>query len=505
MKAYKIALCLPLVGFIPLSAQANEPGPGAYAAPVKKKPRHHQAVRRIYVPDPNAQVIPVAAPAPVYAPRPYSWSGFYVGVYGGVSGDANNPQLGVPTYGTLQGNDIGFAPSALNNSYGVMSQPYNALANGTNSNAGALGTLNGPFGTGYTTYTATGSSQSYANTAPVTLFGVTTSNNGLVNNGASSANVTPYNNLPGNRTDSQLSTTNESRRLLATIGGEIGYRHQFGMFVLGVEADGGYIDGKRTQSSNTTGQFSNSQGANITATAAECTSGNGGNPAGCGSALTNSSNGSVNVANNGNSSFSQSITAGPNWLGTARVSGGVAVDRVLLYATGGLAYGQGSIAAAATYRDTANSVCSGNATSPTAGSVGGFTSVGYSCNGVANTGSSFTYSDSASWSGNYSKMMVGYAIGTGAAYAMTDNLILKLEGYYYNLGTLNTTLNGVGSQTLTVNSGAGPIGSTPGTRVASVSSYTVSRKIDGFVAKVGLSLKFDTGTPEPVYPVIAKY
>jgi outer membrane immunogenic protein len=212
----------------------------------------------------------------------------------------------------------------------------------------------------------------------------------------------------------------------------------------------------------------------------------------------------VNVANNGNSSFSQSIQAGPQWLGTARLSTGVAMDRVLLYATGGFAYGEANMAVSATYRDTANSVCSGNfgnSVGGTAGSEG----VGYSCNGGVNTGSSFTYSNAAQWQGNRSKLMTGFAVGSGMAYAMTDNIILKLEGYYYNLGSISTTAYGTGTQTLTVNSGGNPAGATPGTRVASVTPFSVSRQIDGFIAKVGVQFKFDTYAPEPLPPVVAKY
>jgi len=520
MKTFKIALCLPIMALIPLSAHADPQQDPADQTSKIKKPHYKVAHRHYKVAEPRYEPAPVSYPvvaaAPAYAPHAYNWSGFFVGGYAGASNDDHNPQLTVPTYGALQGNDIGFAGSNLNNSYNVESQTYNALANGTNSNAGAAGNLNGPFASGYTYYTATASSYGYinnagngnANSGSVTNAGTTTTNNGSINNGYSSATVTPYNNLNGDRTDSQLTTTNSTHRLLGLLGGEVGYRRQYGMFVVGVEADGGYIDGRNTQTSNSTGQFSNSQGANTTATAGECTGTVGGN-GGCTTSITNSSNGSVNVANNGNSSFSQSIQAGPQWLGTARLSTGVAVDRVLLYATGGFAYGEADMAVSANYRDTANSVCSGNAGSPTAGGVyaggAGGTSVAYSCNGNTNTGSSFTYSNAAQWYGSNSRLLTGFAIGSGAAFAVTDNVIFKLEGYYYNLGSISTTAYGTGTQTLTVNSGGNPSGATPGTRAASVTPYSVSRKIDGFIAKIGVQVKFDTGSPAEPAPVIAKY
>ncbi len=523
MKTYKIALCLPLVGFMPLAAHADpQPDPAAFTASVKKKPHYKKVAHKNYkIAQPAYQPAPypVAAAIPAYAPRPYDWSGFFVGGFAGAGTDSHSPQLSVPTSGVAQGNDIGFAGSNLNNSYSVLSQPYYYLSNGANS--GATLTQNGSTANintnlvapGYTSYTATATSANFG--ASTSTFGAS-NNLGPTTPGSTTGTASFYN-LNGDATNSQLTTNSSTHRQLGMLGGELGYRKQFGQFVLGVEADGGYIDGRNTQTTNSTGQFSNSQGANTVASANECTTitntatGNGNYTNACSGAVTpNSSTGNVTVVNNGNSSFSQSIQAGPQWLGTARLTAGVAMDRALFYATGGFAYGEADLAVASTYRDTANSVCSGS-TSGTAGNNGignsGSTGVGFTCNGGANgVGSSYTYSDAAQWSGSNSRLLTGFAVGSGMAYALTDNIIFKLEGYYYNLGSISTTAYGTGTQTLTVNSGNSPVAASPNgyNKAAVVTPYSVSRSIDGFIAKVGVQFKFDTGAPEPA-PVVAKY
>jgi len=76
-----------------------------------------------------------------------------------------------------------------------------------------------------------------------------------------------------------------------------------------------------------------------------------------------------------------------NWVGSTRVRAGIAVDKALFYATGGLAYGSTRIASA------------------------GFLST--------------------------TRTRVGFALGAGVEYAFTPNLTAKVEYMYYNLGTAN--------------------------------------------------------------------
>jgi outer membrane immunogenic protein len=108
-----------------------------------------------------------------------------------------------------------------------------------------------------------------------------------------------------------------------------------------------------------------------------------------------------------------SVSGGVDHLFTFRPRVGVAAtDRLLLFATGGLAIGDAHISSSADiaelYTDQAKS---------------------------------------AEYSGSRSEIMSGFAVGGGAQYALTDNISLKLDGLYYDLGELSTTIEGAGSDT----------------------------------------------------------
>jgi len=93
-----------------------------------------------------------------------------------------------------------------------------------------------------------------------------------------------------------------------------------------------------------------------------------------------------------------SVGARMNWLGTTRLRAGfLPTDRFLVYLTGGLAYGGGN----------ANATVSGN------GPLGGV------------------------WTGSTSTTRVGWTLGGGGEYAITNNVSLRAEYLYYNLGTAN--------------------------------------------------------------------
>ena len=87
-----------------------------------------------------------------------------------------------------------------------------------------------------------------------------------------------------------------------------------------------------------------------------------------------------------------------NWLSTLRARAGFSVDRILVYATGGLAFGN--------VQTTSNAV---NATPD-------MPYVGY-------------------WSGSRNEIKLGYAVGAGVEYALTNNWIIRGEYLYYNLGS----------------------------------------------------------------------
>ena len=95
-----------------------------------------------------------------------------------------------------------------------------------------------------------------------------------------------------------------------------------------------------------------------------------------------------------------SVGARMNWLGTTRLRAGfLPTDRFLVYLTGGLAYGGGN----------ANATVSGN------GPLG------------------------AVWTGSTSTTRIGWTLGGGGEYAITNNVTLRGEYLYYNLGTQNNT------------------------------------------------------------------
>jgi outer membrane immunogenic protein len=125
------------------------------------------------------------------------------------------------------------------------------------------------------------------------------------------------------------------------------------------------------------------------------------------------------------STFTQDL----EYLGTVRARLGVAFDRALVYVTGGLAYGD----------------------------------VNYNAD-------FFTSGGALQFNGSKSGVEVGYTIGAGVEYAFTNNLTLKAEYLYYDLGSQNVVVNAI-----------------PG---VGLNSYTSRFETEGHIARVGLNYKF---------------
>jgi outer membrane immunogenic protein len=132
-----------------------------------------------------------------------------------------------------------------------------------------------------------------------------------------------------------------------TIGGTLGYNYQIGNFVAGVEADLNYVDLGKTVST-TLGPLTTTQSQDMT------------------------------------------------YFGTVRGRLGYAFDRVLIYGTGGLAYGD----------QKARTSISGLA---------------------------------SQWDGSKSDTRFGYVLGAGMEYGITSNWSAKVEYLYYDLGKTNYT------------------------------------------------------------------
>ena len=221
-------------------------------------------------------------------------------------------------------------------------------------------------------------------------------NNRIVTTGQAAENVTTValGARPGNVTVNQDGFTG---------GGQIGYNQQIGNFVVGVEADAAYTDLQRT--------------VNVVTTA----------PAAVG--------GAVATRNN---VFRSSL----DYLGTVRGRVGYAWDRVLVYGTGGFAYG-----------DVTQSA---NLSGPVAANVLQFT-------------------------GRRSTMETGWAAGGGVEYAIpnwnwfgSSAVTLKAEALYYDLGRRTIAVNLV--------PGSGGVGT----------GYNSRFETSGVIARGGINFKFGT-------------
>lgn len=186
-------------------------------------------------------------------------------------------------------------------------------------------------------------------------------------------------------------------------GGQIGYNWQANQFVLGVETD---IQGAALKGSSNFSGTVDLVGGGVTAPGA--------------------------------------FTANErlSWLGTARGRVGFLVTpALLLYGTGGLAYGGADVAYDRSFRNGNAYVSSGSAT------------------------------------------RIGWTAGGGAEYALGNNWSVKAEGLFYDLGSI------------TSQNGSAPV----------VTGFTVGKRfgVEGAIARVGLNYRF--GWAAPPTPVVAKY
>lgn len=155
----------------------------------------------------------------------------------------------------------------------------------------------------------------------------------------------------------------------------------------------------------------------------------------------------VDIGTNGARTTELEAYGGVDALFTLRPRVGVAVtERLLLFGTGGLAIGHASVGNDATISEIYDG--------------------GKSANAI--------------YSGEDSSLMVGFAAGGGAEYAVNDHVRVRLEGLYYDLGSLSATVSGSGSE---VSSG--------GTVTAeTVQPYDIKMDMNGVVARLGVTVGF---------------
>ncbi|MCG6122358.1 MAG: porin family protein [Microvirga sp.] len=171
------------------------------------------------------------------------------------------------------------------------------------------------------------------------------------------------------------------------IGGfQAGYNQQFGNFVAGVEADLNYLGNRR-------------------------------------------GNGAVGVTGLAPLVTTASASSRLDWLGTVRARAGFAFDRVLIYGTGGLAFGAPD-----------NRLTISNAAGQT-------------------------------HLGSKDETKFGWTVGGGLEYAVLDNVTIRGEYLYYDLGTSNVT-------------------ATATTPALAGTSNTARFENTGHIARVGLNYRF---------------
>jgi outer membrane immunogenic protein len=118
---------------------------------------------------------------------------------------------------------------------------------------------------------------------------------------------------------------------------------------------------------------------------------------------------------------------------------GIGMDRLLLFGTGGLAAGHVDLSTGATL-----------------------------------TTDDFGYG-TADWEGESNDWRMGFMVGAGAEYALTDNLAIKAEALYYDLGDADVTA-----------AGEGTYASTP----QDVAPYSARVDLSGVIVRTGVQLRF---------------
>jgi outer membrane immunogenic protein len=289
----------------------------------------------------------------------------------------------------------------------------------------------------------------------------------------------------------------ESRRDGFVGGGQIGYNFQFtpgAGFVIGFEADAQYAGFRRNDDCDDFNGFGGGFG---------CFGGFGGLGGGGFTGLvtanpvpfgvgTGIAPGSPNVAlfSNAFDDFRKVSRSDIEWFGTVRGRLGYAIDRLLIYVTGGLAF---------TSRDSKRD-------DPFLFQNLGF---GFSGPGVIpnfflgpearafallNAQPAFSNLDRRKYSD------IGWTVGGGIEYAFTPNWTVKLEGLYVNFDSELNRNNFVGSRIVGVSNTGAPITAT------SLGFKRDRNESEDFaVIRVGVNYLFSTPAPLAVAPVAARY
>lgn len=187
------------------------------------------------------------------------------------------------------------------------------------------------------------------------------------------------------------------------------------------------------------------------------------------------------IFGNQQGAFLNSVSAGLDFLGTARGRIGYIIGpNILVYGTGGLAYGGAwasvSISGASTL--TPYAYQTGQPTAP------------YPAPSQSYVGG-----------GKSNNLLVGYSAGGGLEWMFVENWSLKAEALYYNLGNLNvstTALAGPAYGQILVNPGLAVSQAYSGS--GAITGHT-NVNYQGIIARMGVNYHFNWGAT----PVVAKY
>ena len=196
-------------------------------------------------------------------------------------------------------------------------------------------------------------------------------------------------------------------------GGQVGYNHQIGPFVVGLEADFAFADLRNRR--DDTMAFADAFGGGLV--------------------------GVLNAARNQQLTYNTSLQTRVEWFGTVRGRLGIAIDRGLIYATGGFAYGQIET------------------------SVASFT-----------TPADFFAPFIDENRGRTSGIRGGWTAGGGFEYALTDSVALKGEYLYVDLGRKRSSAPAIG----------GNLALFPG------STFSVQEETRFHSIRAGLNFRFGT-------------
>lgn len=187
-----------------------------------------------------------------------------------------------------------------------------------------------------------------------------------------------------------------------TAGVGIGYNFQAGNFVFGLEADINYLGAEAS-------------GGFISAPTPEV--------------QIRPTPGAVGTTADDIVTIGSAARASVDWLGTVRGRLGYSFDRILVYGTGGLAFGQ---------------------VKASGGQI-----VSFDCQADCGTANDVA----AAWAGSGSKTKFGWTAGAGVEFQLTSNLSMKAEYLHYDLGSVSydltssdvlatelTTLGGLGAR-----------------------------------------------------------